>query len=167
MAQIYKADINDVKDIHMITTLAFEVYQNQINTDIHLKALSETEEDIEKDIINNIVFVAKQNGKVLGSIRIQKLTEALAYIYRFSVHPDEHNAGIGSELIEYAINECIKLNFSAIALHTNAKYFKLARYYYGKQFYVHSTTADRGYIRALFVKELKDMPVDLTKALQK
>lgn len=167
MAQIYKADLSDTKDIHAITTLAFGVYSSEIHADIHLKALSETEEDIQNDIENNIVFVAKQNGKVLGSIRIKKLTEDLAYIYRFSVHPDEHNAGIGTELIEYAITECVNMGFAAIALHTNAKYFKLARYYYGKQFYVHSTTTDRGYIRALFIKELKEKPVDISKALEK
>ena len=42
----------------------------------------------------------------------------------------------------------------------------LARYYYGKGFYVHSTTTDHGYIRALFVKELKHTPVDLTPAMK-
>ena len=53
----------------------------------------------------------------------------------------------------------------AIALHTNSKYYRLARYYYGKQFYVHSTSFDRGYVRALFVLELTDdCGVDLSPA---
>ena len=52
----------------------------------------------------------------------------------------------------------------AIALHTNSKYYKLARYYYGKQFYVHSTSFDRGYVRALFVLELSEGGVDLSPA---
>jgi predicted N-acetyltransferase YhbS len=167
MAEISRAELKDIKEIHAITKLAFEMYQNELKVDAHLKALSESEEDIAKDIKNNFVYVAKVNGKVLGSIRIEKLTEDLAYLYRFSVHPDEHNAGIGTELIEYAINECIRMDFTAIALHTNSKYFKLARYYYGKQFYVHSTSFERGYIRALFVKELKDKPFDLSKAFEK
>jgi len=167
MAEITKAQLSDVKDIHKITLTAFEVYQHELHSDVSLKALTESEEDIIFDINNHNVYVAKQNGKILGSIRIQKLTEDLAYIYRFSVHPDEHNAGIGTELIEYAIKECERMDFSTIALHTNAKYFKLARYYYGKMFYVHSTNTDKGYIRALFVKELKDKKVDLTKALNK
>ena len=167
MSQILKAEITDVPEIHKITVLAFAVYQEELHTNISLKALTETEQDIINDITNNFVYVAKQNGKLLGCIRIQKLTDDLAYIYRFSVHPDEHNAGIGSELIEYAIQKCVEMNFSAIALHTNAKYFKLARYYYGKQFYVHSTTMDLGYIRALFIKELNLKTVDLTKAFKK
>ena len=66
--------------------------------------------------------------------------------------------------IETAIEECLLADFAAIAQHNNTKYYKLARYYYGKGFYVHSTTTDHGYIRALFVKELKHTPVDLTPA---
>lgn len=167
MAEIFKAEVSDACDIHKITTLAFAVYQKELGADVELKALTETEKDIINDINSNNVYVAKQGGKVLGCIRIQKLTDDLAYIYRFSVHPDEHNAGIGSELIEYAIQKCVEMNFSAVALHTNAKYFKLARYYYGKQFYVHSTNTDLGYIRALFVKELNGKKTDLTKAMAK
>lgn len=167
MAEIKRATLDDVKDIHAITLLAFKMYRSEIESDIPLKALTETEEDIARDILNNHVYVAKVNGKVLGSIRIEKLTDDLAYIYRFSVHPDEQNAGIGSELISHAISECVSMGFAAIALHTNAKYFKLARYYYGKQFYVHSTNFDRGYIRALFVKELSGKEVDLSKAFEK
>lgn len=167
MSEITNALLTNIKEIHNITLLAFAVYQNELHADVRLKAMTESEEDIAEDIKNNHVYVAKQNGRVLGSIRIQKLTDELAYIYRFSVHPDEHNAGVGSELIEYAIAECERMNFSAIALHTNSKYFKLARYYYGRQFYVHSTTCDLGYIRALFVKELNEKKVDLTKAFAK
>lgn len=167
MSDIFKAELCDVKDIQKITNLAFSVYQHELHSDVKIKALTEKEEDIINDIKNNYVYVAKQKGKILGSIRIQKLTNDLAYIYRFSVDPDEHNAGIGSELIDFAIKVCIEKNFSAIALHTNAKYFKLARYYYGKMFYVHSTNTDKGYIRALFIKELNNKIIDLTKAIEK
>jgi predicted N-acetyltransferase YhbS len=167
MAEIMRATLDDVKGIHAITQLAFKMYRDEIESDVPLKALTETEEDIACDILSNHVYVAKVGGKVLGSIRIEKLTDDLAYIYRFSVHPDEQNAGIGTELLSHAISECARMGFAAVALHSNAKYFKLARYYYGKQFYVHSTNAERGYIRALFVKELKDKEVDLSKALEK
>lgn len=163
---ISRAQICDAADILEITKLAFNIYKNELNSDVAVKALSETENDVLADIEKNIVFVAKHGSKVLGSIRIKKLTDDLAYLYRFAVHPSENNGGVGSELLNYALEECRNLNFCAAALHTNAKYFKLARYYYGKLFYVHSTDFSKGYIRALFVKELTDKKVDLSKALE-
>lgn len=164
--QILRATPSDVKDILNITKLAFSVYKNELDTNINVKALSETEQDVAFDIENNTVFVAKFNEKLLGSIRIKKLTDDLAYIYRFAVHPSENNNGVGTELLNYALEECIKMDIAAAALHTNAKYFRLARYYYGKLFYVHSTDNSKGYIRALFVKELKNKKVDLSKAFE-
>ena len=166
MADIIKATDQNVADILRITKLAFTVYRNELPADIPVKALYETEADVLNDIRTNRVFLAKKDNRVLGCIRIKALSPDLAYIYRFSVDPDEQNAGVGSDLIETAIEECLLADFAAIALHTNTKYYKLARYYYGKGFYVHSTTTDHGYIRALFVKELKHTPVDLTPAMK-
>jgi hypothetical protein len=75
---------------------------------------------------------------------------------------------VGSQLLSYAIEECEEMQVKAIALHTNTKYYQLARYYYGKGFFVHSTTFDRGYIRALFIKELaENQNYDITPALKK
>lgn len=166
MAEILKAEKSDISGIEHITKLAFEMYRDELHSDAPVKALSETPEDILCDIENHQVFVAKSQGKLLGCIRIKKLTDKVAYIYRFSVHPGEHNAGIGSELLEAALNYCVSIGIAVVTLHTNAKYFKLARYYYGKQFYVHSTTTHLGYIRALFVKNLNGEATDLSEALK-
>ncbi|MDP4272362.1 MAG: GNAT family N-acetyltransferase, partial [Bacteroidota bacterium] len=40
-----------------------------------------------------------------------------------------------------------------LSLHTASKYHDLVRFYYGRGFYVDSTSRDRGYVRALMVKE--------------
>lgn len=164
MADIFQATEANVQDILRITRLAFTIYKNELHSDSKVKALYETEQNILDDIKTQKVYLAKKDNRTLGCIRVKKLSDQLAYIYRFSVDPDEQNAGVGSDLIEYAIEECILDNYAAIALHTNTKYYKLARYYYGKGFYVHSTTFDKGYIRALFVKELRDEPIDLSPA---
>lgn len=166
MVKISGANFEDVKEILYVTKLAFNVYKNELNPDIDVKALKETEENVKFDIENNTVFVAKQKGAIAGCIRVKKLTDDLAYIYRFAVHPDANNNGIGSELLNHVLEYCIKENYAAVALHTNAKYFKLARYYYGKLFYVHSTDNSKGYIRALFVKELGERAFDLGPALK-
>jgi len=165
MAIIREAKIEDISGISKITKLAFAMYRDELHSDTPVKALLEADEDIKRDIEDNYVFVAqKENGEILGCIRIKKISDNLAYIYRFSVHPDDHNSGIGSGLIDAAIDKCALLNVSAITLHTNSKYFKLARYYYGKQFYIESTTTELGYIRALFVKNLDDKNPDLSAA---
>lgn len=165
--KIIPATLKHAKQINLITLKSFEVYKNHLTSGVKVSALTEKVEDVINDIKNHTVFVAVKHSNIIGSIRIEKLTDDLAYIYRFAVSPEVSGGGVGSALLEYAIEECEELGVKAIALHTNTKYFKLARYYYGKDFFVHSTTFDRGYIRALFIKELSDMPYDITPALKK
>lgn len=165
--KIIPAKISHCEEINELTHKAFLSYKDQLDENVPVSALNETVDTIKKDIENKIVLVAIRHAKVIGCIRIEKLNNDIAYIYRFAVIPEESGNGVGSALIAYAIEECEELGVKAIALHTNTKYFKLAKYYYGKNFFVHSTTFDRGYIRALFVKEISDKPYDLSIAFEK
>jgi len=167
--EIRKATPDDATGIQQITKKAFQIYRENIKTaNPFFTALTETIEDILKDIEKKTVFIAIRDGIVVGSIRIEFMSPDLAYISRFAVNPDEHNQGVGAGLLQKAIDECVENEIIKVALHTNSKYYKLARYYYGKGFYVHSTTFDRGYIRALFIKDLVDgREVDLEPALRK
>jgi len=168
MYNIRKATLDDVNNIERITKLAFKLYQDELNPDITVDALKENEKDIINDIQNNVVYVAEEQGQLLGSIRYSLISKDIAYIYRFAVDSDINNLGIGTDLLKAVIDDCNLKNITALALHTNTKYFKLARYYYGKDFFVHSTTHDKGYIRALFIKELKQgIPYDISPALKK
>ena len=169
MVNIYKAEKKHAEEIQAITKSAFALYKENLkNSDISLSALTETAEDIVKDISRNNVYIAEKDGRLLGAIRISRLSEDVAYLYRFAVDTDERNKGIGASLLAYAVEECKKDGYSKIALHTNSKYYKLARYYYGMNFYVHSTDDSRGYIRALFVKDLNEKTdVDLSCAFKK
>lgn len=164
MFHIRPAIKEDAADILCITKRAFTVYRDELHSNTSVKALSETVEDVLADIKKNNVYVAVDENKILGSIRFCHLTNDLAYIYRFGVDTDINNTGIGSDLLNEVINNCTEKGYKAIALHTNSRYYKLARYYYGKQFYVHSTTVDKGYIRALFIKELIPEYFDISPA---
>lgn len=152
---------DDALAIKSVVTQAFESYQDEINKSAAahptVHALTETVEEILADIKNECVLVAV-NGKkqVIGTIRMKSKSEDLAYVYRFGVLPQIKNIGIGSKLLGCICDICEEKNFKAVALHTNARFYTLARYYYGKRFFVHSTTTDKGYIRALFIKELTD-----------
>ncbi|MFW5780016.1 MAG: GNAT family N-acetyltransferase [Bacillota bacterium] len=165
--KIIPASLKHAEQINQLTLKSFELYKSHLTSGVKVSALSEKVEDVINDIKQNTVLVAVKHANIIGSIRIEKLTDDLAYIYRFAVSPDVIGGGVGSALLEYAIEECEELEVKAIALHTNTKYFKLARYYYGKDFFVHSTTFNRGYIRALFIKELSNEPYDITPALKK
>lgn len=169
MVEIRRAVKEDAEGIQEITKKAFQVYRDNIKTaNAYFTALTENVEDIIKDIERKTVFIAIRDEVIVGSIRLEFMTPELAYIYRFAVNPDEHNQGVGANLLQKAIDECVEHGIIKVTLHTNSKYYKLARYYYGKGFYVHSTTFDRGYIRALFIKDLVDnREVDLEPALRK
>lgn len=164
---IRKATEADAARILEVTREAFTLYRSELSPGIEVTALTEGEKDVINDIKQHSVYVAEENGKLLGSIRYEALSAELAYIYRFGVLTDINNTGIGSELLSKVIEDCITEGFKAIALHTNSRYYKLARYYYGKQFFVHSTSFKKGYIRALFVKELRGEDYDVSPALLK
>ncbi len=155
---------DDASEVLRITKQSFSLYQDELHVNYEVKALKETIESTLKDIRENAVFVVERFGKLCGAIRIKKLSDGLWYIYRFGVTPEITNTGLGSALLDAAITYAKENGAKAVALHTNAKYYRLARYYYGKQFYVHSTTFDRGYVRALFVLELFEGGVDLSPA---
>ena len=176
---IRNATLSDAPAILEVTRKSFALYRSSITAEVKLDALTETLQDVENDIKNNHVLVAiKQESAhnaacintLEGSLRFALLNPAVAYVYRIGVNPDTHNAGIGSEMLAKALKEIAALGGKCAALHTNSKYFKLARYYYGHEFYVHSTDNSRGYIRAFFVKDLTPGGidgVDLSEAMKK
>lgn len=162
---IRRATDEDTDAVLKVTKESFSLYQEDLHVNYEVKALKETIASTLADIRDNAVFVVERFGSLVGAIRIKKLSPDLWYIYRFGVSPNITNSGLGSALLDAAVEFAHANGAKAIALHTNAKYYRLARYYYGKQFYVHSTTFDRGYVRALFVLELDaDANVDLSPA---
>lgn len=155
------ASADDATRIKELISNSFSIYQAEIDKSnaphktIH--ALTETENDIISDINNATVLVAiNSENDIVGTIRFKKLSNELAYVYRFGVDPHIKNIGLGSNILGHVLDLCKEQGFKAVSLHTNSCFYNLARYYYGKRFFVHSTTFDKGYIRALFVKELYD-----------
>lgn len=158
----------DAPEILKIVKLSFKMYADALNDPrITVDGLKESLAQTLSDISNKNVYVAEVDGSIAGSIRWEKLTDEVAYIFRFGVHPDINNTGVGSALLDYCEDQIVNARCKAITLHTNSRYYKLARYYYGKGFFVHSTSDSKGYIRALFVRELSGAPVDISAAFSK
>ena len=106
---------DDVYAIQGIMHSAFAGYLEDIKNDYKLHALTETTDDILEDIRKHAVFVAvTTEGKVIGSIRVKKLTDDLAYIYRFGVRSDIKNIGVGSKLLAVACEYCEVNGFKAV-----------------------------------------------------
>ncbi len=118
-----------------------------------MEALQESVQDIENDIAQKDVFIALIDSIPVGSIRVQVLPDNTAMISRFGVKLDYHNIGIGKSLMNLVDKMLKAKGVTKVSLYTASKYRDLIRFYYGRGFYIDSTTKDRGYIRALLVKE--------------
>lgn len=143
---------NEIEDILKITKISFQKYID--NTGLkNIEALNETAEDIRRDIKEKLVFVAFINNVPVGSVRIKVNDDNTAYLSRFGVITNNQNQGVGKGLISVVDGVMKEKNVKRLELHTAAKYFDLVRFYYGRKFYIESISEDKGYKRALMVKE--------------
>ncbi len=153
---VKKATLDDMPAIYKITMEAFQKYAFDLGLPDQVCALKETYESIKEDLTKKIVLVAWADGKAVGSIRCEALPPGnIGYISRFGVKPDVHNMGVGKALMMAIEKEAQKQGITLLTLHTASKMTSLVRFYYGMGFYIHSTTTERGYIRAYFCKELE------------
>ena len=153
---IREATVADIPDLLEITREAFEKYAKDAKVPGNLSALSEKYEKVFADLKNKTVLIALLDSQPVGTIRFEMVTGKIAYISRFAVRLDVHNCGVGKELVKAAIERATIQGAHIAALHTASKMTSLVRLYYGFNFYIHSTSSDRGYIRALFLRELID-----------
>ena len=119
----------------------------------NIDALNETEEDILKDIETKLCFVAFMKNEIIGSVRIEIFDDKTAYLSRFGVSVNHQNLGVGKAILDMVDSAMIKMGVKKLCLHTASKVTSLIRFYYGRGFYIDSTTKDRGYIRALLCKD--------------
>jgi len=150
---IRRATIDDAPGIQGIMKEAFNKYMQDAGLVGTMDALSESLEDIKRDIETKDVFVALIDDVPVGTIRVNILPDNTAYISRFGVSLQYHNIGIGKSLMNLVDKLLKSRQTKRVSLHTASKYRDLVRFYYGRGFYVDSTTKDRGYVRALMVKE--------------
>ncbi len=153
MFEVRRATLADVDSIAKITQKAFEDYIKLAGIS-DTAALHETKEQIIEDIHQKIVYVAYFKHQVVGSVRIELLGNGDAYLSRFGVNTEFQNMGIGKSMMNSLDMELRELNVKRVMLHTASKATSLVRFYYNRGFYIDSTTKDKGYIRALLVKEL-------------
>ncbi len=150
---IRKATIEDAPAIATIIQESFKKYMQDTGLSVMMDALTESIDTIEADIAEKEVYIALIDNTPVGTIRIKIMPDKSAYISRFGVMLDYHNIGIGKSLMNLADKILMHNGVKKVSLHTASKYRDLIRFYYGRGFYIESTSTDRGYIRALLVKE--------------
>ncbi|MDI9501078.1 MAG: GNAT family N-acetyltransferase [Clostridiaceae bacterium] len=150
---IRKAVESDAPAIYEIMQDSFKKYMKDTDVKEPLDALTETLDDIIDDIRTKEVFIALIDGIAVGSARVAILPDNTAYLSRFGVRPAYNNIGVGMALMSLIDKMLIEKGIKCVKLHTASKNRDLIRFYYGRGFYIESTTNDRGYIRALMVKE--------------
>ncbi|MCR4436813.1 MAG: GNAT family N-acetyltransferase [Clostridiales bacterium] len=150
---IRKAVVEDAYAIQNIIRESFKKYMEDSGIPGPMEALEESIDDIKRDIVQKEVFIALIDDVPVGSIRVQILPDNTARISRFGVRLQYHNNGIGKSLMNLVDKLLISRGVKRVSLYTASKHADLMRFYYGRGFYIDSTTRDRGYIRALLVKE--------------
>ena len=152
---IRKAVSDDAPSIQEIMQEAFRKYMQDTGVTGTMEALEESVSDIVRDIESREVYIALIDNIAVGSVRIKILPDNTAYISRFGVKLEYHNIGIGKALMNLVDKILTARGISRVSLHTASNYKDLVRFYYGRGFFIDSTTKDRGYVRALMVKDYK------------
>jgi ribosomal protein S18 acetylase RimI-like enzyme len=150
---IRKAVPEDAEAIQIILQEAFKKYMDDTGFSGSMEALEETTDVIKKHIEQDDVFIALIDSNPAGTVRVQILEDGTGYISRFGVRLQYQNIGIGKALMNLAEKLLKSRGVKKVSLHTASKYKALVRFYYGNGFYVESTSTEKGYIRALMVKE--------------
>lgn len=150
--QIRLAGVEDIPDIMRITREAFLKYRELAGTD-HIDALSETYDDVKRDLETKIVLLALSDGEPVGSARVEIFPDNTAELTRFGVQITSQNNGIGKSIMNLVDRMMIRCGVTKMHLYTGTKITPLIRFYYGRGFYIESTDSSRGYIRAKLVKD--------------
>lgn len=152
---VRRAVEEDIPQIKEVAKEAFRLYAEGAGISSIVGPLEETYEDLKKDVETKLVFVALLDDVIVGSVRVEIMPDRTAYLSRFGVREAYQNNGIGKILMNAVDNAMEDLGVTNLYLHTASKMLSLVRFYYGRGFYIESTTKDRGYIRALLCKEYK------------
>ena len=149
--EVSMATYDDIDDIMNITKEAFVKYAELAGIET-TAALTETYEDVKKDIDTKIVLIALSDGVPVGSVRVEVFDDNTAYFSRFGVKVTSQNNGIGKSIMNLVDRIMKKNGIKKISLHTASKITSVIRFYYGRGFHIDSVDHSKGYKRAHLIK---------------
>ncbi|WP_117234875.1 GNAT family N-acetyltransferase [Vibrio maerlii] len=83
---------------------------------------------IQKYLIKSWCFVAQQNENIVGACIAKNNQSGTCEIYNVSVHPNHQGQGVGSKLMQYALNELFAQGIERIELGTGTFGYQLMFY---------------------------------------
>ena len=126
MIEIIRADKNNIKDIQLVSNVAWPHAFREILSPDQIKYMMNwmySDESLKEqmEVKNHHYFLAKENDKFLGYMSIEHNCEnsGKTKIHKIYILPDVQKKGIGKLLLDTAINETKKQNGSAIFLNVN------------------------------------------------
>ncbi len=143
--------MQDAPAVFEILQTAFREY-SAITGQNKLEALSETVEDICREIASKAVYIAVIDDTIVGTVRLDIHGDE-AYLSRFAVDYNNRNIGIGKALMSVVDKYLTGKGVRKVTLHTASRHGVLMRFYYSRGFFVEAVETDRGYLRARLTKE--------------
>ena len=150
---IRKAVKKDAPDILNILCDSFSQYIRKSLIPLSLDDMLDDIISIERDIETIDVFIALVDGAPVGTVRVAIREGAPALLTKLGVISNYNNMGIGKTLINLVDKTVASRGAKSLELYTASKNPGIMRFYYGRGFYVESTSNERGYIRALMRKD--------------
>ena len=150
---IRKAAKSDAPGILNILSDSFGQYIKKSFIPLRLEDMLDDILSIERDIETIDVFIALIDGAPVGTVRVEIREGAPAFLSKLGVVSGYNNIGIGKSLMNMVDKVVIEKGASSLELYTASKNAGIMRFYYGRGFYVDSTSKERGYIRALMRKD--------------
>lgn len=150
--EIRFATSEDAEDIVNITREAFALYKERAGA-TSVDALKETRDDVINDIKNKFVFVALENNKAVGCVRVEIKDDKTAWLTRFAVKINSHNGGIGKKLLARIDEVMEEKGVKSISLYTASEVESLMGFYNSCGFEIESTDNKRGYTRSKLIKK--------------
>ena len=96
--QVRLATEEDIPAIMDITREAFSKYVKLAGLE-SVSALTETYEDVKRDLETKLVLIAVQDDIPVGSVRLEIRDDHTAYLSRFGVRTTNQNSGIGKSIM--------------------------------------------------------------------
>jgi predicted N-acetyltransferase YhbS len=153
---IRKAQACDAPELLSLIRTAMAVYAQHAGIETPLDSERETQDDIRASIKKDLVLVATDQGRLIGTVRLVRQDRDTAWFTRFAVAPDRHRSGVGQKLLYAAEQTLAKDGVRYLLLHTALSHPSLVTFYQSRGFKLLETHYDRGYPRGLFQKSLSD-----------
>jgi ribosomal protein S18 acetylase RimI-like enzyme len=118
----------------------------------------ETAADLQVHIAHDLVLVAEEDGRLIGTVRLVQQDRDTVWFTRFAVLPERQRGGVGHLLYQAALAAAQKRGCRFMLLHTALSNQNLVTFYQTRGFEQIDVSYERGYPARLFLKTLKAAP---------